>query len=468
MGQVQSWISKAIPVGVSLSNADNIDAVARHNIFSNSVRPAVETEMTEYRFGFLSLLSNQLIMMPHRVNTSFKAAHQSSSAFEFNAKAKSVSQLAVDAPSQELIQTADKVSLAYAMMINNMKQLAENKPGRYTIMATNFAEAGDSLKGLNRYDVVRQRLDALSQVAKGTAYLEEGNVIEARVNLQAGLDQLEIVKQATMTSMEFGSTYLSVDQEASITKVLLGIAETAIHDPSLDPLAVLDIFKRVMEVATTMYKASGPEWGGMFKSITRYNEIFENISQIFSSRSGKGGVPVIAGAGSSLLPFWAVDLKYSFMTGSLFAKKSVEVHEVLLIPATFVTDANSLNNPRASVTDIFASKQGGFFDSIKGKETSMSQSGEIVNLVKSAAENSVGSRRVIAPVSTKSEAEAFILKYLKQCTADDNKLKLIKPTIDKLIYVPCEIADSGVSVPVLGKVSPRSVGRLDLIKTLLI
>ena len=468
MGQVQSWISKAIPMGVSIANADNIDAVARHNIFSNSVRPAIETELTEYRFGFLSMLSNQLVMMPSRTNTSFKAAHQPSNAFEFNAKAKSVGPLAVDADGQDLMKTADKMSLAYAMMLNNMKQLAEDKPGRYTIMATNFSEAADSLKGLKKYDVVRQRLEALSQVSKGIAFMEEGNVIESRAALQAGYDMIEEVKKATMTSMDFGSTYLSVDQEVSVTKVLLGIAETALHDPSLDPLTVLDIFRRVMNVATTMYQASGPEWGGMFKSVIRYNEIFERISAVFSSRSGKAGVPITTGQGNSLLPCWAVDLKYSFTTGALFAKKSVEVHETLLVPATFVTDANSLNNPRQSVTDIFTGKQGGFFDSIKGSEKSISQSGEIGNLVKSVAENSVGTRKVIAPVSTKSEAEAFVLKYLKQCLADDNKLKLIKPTVDKLIYVPCEIADSGVTVPVLGSVAPKTAGRIDLIKTLLI
>ena len=468
MGQVKSWISKAIPTGVNISNADNIDAVARHNIFSNSVRPAIETEMTEYRFGFLSLLSNQLIMMPHRTNTSFKSAHQSANAFEFNAKAKSVAPLAVDAGSMELMQVADKVSLAYAMMINNMKQLAENKPGRYSIMATNFNEASDSLKGLKNYDVVRQRLEALSQVAKGVAFLEEGNVIESRAALQAGLDMMDAAKQATMSSMEFGSTYLSVDQEASITKVLLGIAEAALHDPTIDPLKVLDIFKRVMDSATVMYKASGPEWGGMFKSVTRYNEIFASISEIFASRSGKGGVYITSGQGGALIPFWSVDLKYSFTTGALFAKKSVEVHETLLVPASFVTDASSLNNPRQSVTDIFATKQGGFFDSLKGSEKSISESGEIGNMVKTIAQNSVGSRNVIAPVSTKSEAEAFILRYLKQCTADVNKLKLIKPTVDKLIYVPCEITDSGVSIPSLGKMAPKTVGRMDLIKNLLI
>ena len=448
MGQVKSWISKAIPTGVNISNADNIDAVARHNIFSNSVRPAIETEMTEYRFGFLSLLSNQLIVMPHRTNASFRAAHQSAKAFEFNAKAKSVAPLAVDTDGTELMRNADKMSLAYAMMINNVKQLAENKPGRYTIMASNFSEAADSLKGLKRYDVVCQRFDALGKVAKGVAYLEEGNVTESRAYLEEGVDLIESAKQATMTSMDFGSTYMAVDQEVSVAKILKGIADAAINDPSINVLEIFDVLRKVSNAAST-------------------NEVFANVLAIITSRSGTGGIPITNGQGSVLLPFWSIDLRYSFTTGTFLNKKSVEAHEPLLLPATFVTDANATNNPRNYITDIFASKPGGFFDGLKGAETSLSQSGEIKTMVQSVAENSIGNRKAVVPLSTKNEAEAFVLRYLKQCTADDNKLKLIKPTVDKLIYVPCEITDSGISFPTLGKMSPRSVGNIGLIKTLL-
>jgi DNA-directed RNA polymerase subunit RPC12/RpoP len=467
MGQVKSWISKAIPTGIAGIQSDNIDAVARHNIFSNSVRPAIETELTEYRFGFLSLLSNQLIMMPHRTNTSFRSAHQSSGAFEFNAKAKSVAPLAVDSESMELMRNADKMSMAYAMMINNMKLLSEDKPGRYDLMAANFSEAADSLAGLQRYDVVRQRFEALSEVSKGISFLEQGNAIESRVHIQSGLTMLEAVKQSTMTNMEFGSTYLAVEQESAVTKALLGIVETALHDQSINPLEILDVLKKVMDVAAVQYRSSGPEWGGAFKNVNRYIEIFNNISLIFASRAGKGGVPIAGGAGSVLLPFWHVDLRYSFVTG-LLSKKSVEVQELLLVPATFVTNPDSMVNPKTSVTDIFASRPGGIMDILKGSEKSISKSEEIGSVVGSVSDNSVGTRKAVAPVSTKNEAEALVLRYLKQCTADDSKLKLIRPTVDRLIYVPCEITDSGVSMPTLGKMSPKAVGRLDLIKTLYI
>ena len=468
MGQVKSWISKAIPTGIAGLQSDNIDAVARYNIFSNSVRPAIETELTEYRFGFLSLLSNQLIMMPHRMNTTFRPAHQSSGAFEFNAKAKSVAPLAVDSESMELMQNADKVSMAYAMMINNMKLLSEDKPGRYDLMAANFTEAAESLAGLQRYDPVRRRFEALSEVSKGISFLEQGNAIESRVHVQNGLTILESALQSTMTSMEFGSTYMAVDQEAAVARTIYNIVETALFDPSIDPLEVMDVLKKVMDAAVVQYRSSGPEWGGAFKSLNRYIEIFNNISAIFASRAGRAGIPIASGAGSALMPFWHVNLRYSFVTGTLWNKKSVDVTEVLLVPATFVTSPDSLNNPKASVTDIFASRPGGFMDFLKGSETSVSKSGDIGKVVSSVSDNAVGTRKTVAPVSTKNEAETFVLKYLKQCTADDSKLKLIKPTIDRLIYVPCEITDSGVSIPALGSISPKVIGHLEMVRKLCI
>jgi hypothetical protein len=333
-------------------------------------------------------------------------------------------------------------------------------------MTTNFNEAADALKGLKRYDVVRQRLEALGEVAKGIAFLESGNAVESRVKIQSGLELLEKAKQNTMTNMDFGSTYLAVEKEAAVTGVILNIVETALYDPSTSPLETLEILKRVMTAPTTEYKSAGTDWRGMFGSTKRFIEIFGNMSSISASRAGKDTISVAGGAGSMLMPFWSVDLRYTFVTGALFGKKSVEVREYLLVPASFVTSPESLDNPRGSITDIFASRSGGFLSGIKGSEKSISESGEIGTVIRSAADGSASGRKAIVPVSTKKEAESFVLAYLRQQTTDSSKLKLIKPTVDKLIYIPCEITDAGVSLPSLGKMAPKSVGRIETVRTL--
>ena len=42
--EIMSWLRKAIPSGVSITQSENIDPVARHNIFITNVRPNIESE----------------------------------------------------------------------------------------------------------------------------------------------------------------------------------------------------------------------------------------------------------------------------------------------------------------------------------------------------------------------------------------------------------------------------------------
>ena len=55
MAQIKSWIGKAIPGGFSLSQTDNVDPIARHNIFVNNVKPMLDVELTEYRLALNSV-----------------------------------------------------------------------------------------------------------------------------------------------------------------------------------------------------------------------------------------------------------------------------------------------------------------------------------------------------------------------------------------------------------------------------
>ena len=47
MGQIQSWIAKTIPGGFAMGSVDNVDPVARHSIYVNSVKPRVDVEINE-------------------------------------------------------------------------------------------------------------------------------------------------------------------------------------------------------------------------------------------------------------------------------------------------------------------------------------------------------------------------------------------------------------------------------------
>ena len=142
-----------------------------------------------------------------------------------------------------------------------------------------------------------------------------------------------------------------------------------------------------------------------------------------------------------------MDLQYSFTTGTLFSKKSVVVSEDLLVPATFPISGEALSNPRSGLTDIFgAAPESSIMNKLKGEESSISGGAGIGKLAQSAADNSPGSRTIILPLCTKTEAEKLVGMYLTQCSQSHSKLKLSKPSVKRLIYVPCTMS-GGVSLP---------------------
>ena len=165
-----------------------------------------------------------------------------------------------------------------------------------------------------------------------------------------------------------------------------------------------------------------------------------------------------------LYPFWDVDLKYSFTTGSLFSKKSVVVSEDLMIPATFPLSGDALSDPKRGLTDIFAAApESSIMERLKGGEQSISGGAGIGRLADSAAENGPGSRTIVLPLCTKTEAERLVSLYLDQCAKTHSKLKLSKPVVKRLVYVPCESSGNGVRLPgAFRGMEPAVVGTIGL------
>ena len=62
------------------------------------------------------------------------------------------------------------------------------------------------------------------------------------------------------------------------------------------------------------------------------------------------------------------------------------------------------------------------------------------------AEDSPGGRKVIIPLSTKREAENLVSEYLRQRTATDNKLRLSRPEVQRVIYIPVNMSN-GLHLP---------------------
>ena len=458
MGQIQSWISRTIPGGFSMAQSENVDSIARFNIFNNNVRPRVETEYSEYRFAANSLLANPLITLPFTTDNSTVPAHTSAAAFEFNARVKSIEALAVDDASKGIVSSAEEMASGYAMLINNTKLLQEDKPGRYTLMANNFTEASAAFKKIKGYGPVADRFQALAGICTGCEKLLNGDGAGSISYFENGAAQLEKVKVAANTDLNLGIMYQALEMEITQAKILSDIAGFVIRGVSADPLKVLNTIKQIMSFN---YQKTG-RWGFLLGNKDRFSEVFANLSKVLSAKSG-GTIPIVPGGGEYLIPFWNVNLKYSFQTGAAWAKKSVEVSEELLVPADFVIDAQCLDNPRSGLTDIFSIRpEKSILSGIKGTETSISDGEGIGRLSSSAAQNSPGGRRIVVPLSTEKETKKLVSDYLAVCTSQDTKLKLSSPNVRSLIYIPCDVRNGRVEVPNgFGKLVPERVRRMD-------
>ncbi len=443
MAQIQSWIGKAIPGGFALSQTDNVDPIARHNIYVNNVKPMLDVELNEYRFALNAVIASPLIVLPFSKGEPAKSNHTSTQAFEFNAKLKSLEPLAVDPENRAAVVNGENLASAYALIVNNSKLLTDTTPGRFALMSKNFSEAADSVRNCKGYEPLAARLDALSEVCEASDMVLNGDSTGCSMKAESAVSKLEAAKKEILASPRMAVMLRAVDLEISQCRTLKDTADMFNRGQSKDPLKSLELVNRL----SSLQYPRDPQWNRLLDMKEREGEIRGFVTEIVSAKNG-GSLPICSGSGDILYPFWDVDLRYSFTTGALFSKKAVEVSEDIMIPATFTLSAQALANPRHGLTDIFSNApESTIFSKIKGQEDSISGGAGIGRLADSAAMNGPGSREVVLPVSTRREAARLVELYLAQCTKSHPKLKLSSPSVKRLVYVPCGRSADGVSLP---------------------
>ena len=433
MGQIQSWISKAIPGGFSVTQQENVDPIARHNIYMNNVKPMVDLEIREYRFALTTAASSPLIVLPFNEGKPVKFNHTSTQAFEFNARLKSVEPLAVDGENRTTILEAENMTAAYALIINNSKLLTETTPGRFAMMSKNFKEASDDLARCKGFEPLASRLDALSELCTASDMVLNGDQLGCAMKSEKAIGMLEKAKKDVLMNPKLAMMIRALDIEISQGKTLKGAADGAMSGSGKDALGTLELINRISSI---QYPSVGG-WEMLNGKKDREKELIANVEGIVTARSS-GTIMICTGGGDTLYPFWDVDLKYSFTTGTMFNKKVVEVEEDILIPATFTLCAAALRNPVCALTDIFSAGGGSsMMDRISGSESSISGGAGIGRLTDSASPLSPGSRSVVVPLSTRAEAAKLIDNYMKYASSQNSKLKLSKPEVRRIVYIPC-------------------------------
>lgn len=458
MGQVRSWVNQAMPGGMSFAHSENVDSVARHNIFMTSFKPRVDMEFTSYKFGMNNLLSQNLMVMPFSVNKNLKASHTSTQAFEFGAKLNEIAPLAVSEASSAVMTEASKVTDAYALLINNTSLIQEDKPGRYLLMANNFLTAAQDFSAMKDYAPAQTRFEGLATLCNGCEKLINGDTASAYGLFQQGKAKLTESAGSIPGNMKVAIMGQAVNQEAKFADVLIELAD---YVNSMG--GSKEVFEAVRRIFTYTYPATG-NWAFLLNNHDRLGEIFTYMADAVKARSGSGTVKTASGGGDILVPFWHVNLKYSFQTGSLWKKHSVEVDEPLLIPADFVVDGSCLGSPRTAVTDVFSLKDSnGLFAGLTGKETSISNSLGLDRLINSASDGTAGGRSIVIPLSTRTEVERIAENYVQTVSKAENKLKLSNPDVEGLIYIPCTRNGNRITAPSeFGSILPKRIMNADL------
>lgn len=454
MAQVRSWIGKAVPGGMSVATNQNVDPVARYNIWTQSVKPKLDVEFGEYKFSLTSFLSNPMLVMPFTVSNKVTPKHTTERLFQFGEQLNGVSPLAVDDESQQYIKTARGLTDAYAMLANNSKLFRENKPGRYLLMVNNFNTAAQDFRDSEGYEPAAVRFEGLAAACQGCERMLDGDIPTAMGNFDSALEKLRKAKKDCITNMKVAIMGQALGTEISEVEALSETAKT-VNALGGDPLKTLSQVRRLF---TYEYPSVG-RWGPMLRDKNRLAEVFGNMKAATASTTGAEGVNIAAGPGNVLVPFWQVKLDYSFQTGSLWKKKAVEVEETLLVSADFVIDGRCLAHPADAVTDVFANvQQAGFLDRLAGNEGSISSSAGIKAAVDSVAPNSIGTRAVVVPLSTKREAELIAENYV--AGVNNPKLRLSNPDVVRLIYVPFTLEGGSFRAPDSLKLQPARVARM--------
>lgn len=474
LGNVYTWVSNAIPTGFDFAHAENVDPIARHNIFVNNVRPVLETEYGEYKFNSMNLFSNVLIVPPFRIDSSLESIDRAIDVFEFNAKIKSISQLAIDDESKNLINEVDVISIVYAYILNNLELISEDKTERFEFMSRNFSEAEEILEGNEKFLPLKKRISGLRNLSMASKHMLDGKFYNANFHAKEGIELLQNSQKNVMNNFDFAIMDQAIGKEISIGRTIIYIVNAAGLDPNKDPMNTISASENLIRILNKQENYGQGNWSSYLNNIERYEEIFNYFNLIRRAQNGEQTLRQVRGSGSVLFPFWEVNLPYSFQTGSLWMKKGIEVEEVVFVSAGFTAGERILCQPALGLTDIFRNRRyEGFFSTITGKETSISGGSPLKMIINAVSQENAGDKKVIVPLSTKREASYLVEGYIDQTMKTDRtigtKLKLNSPRIKGLFFIPGDFYSDSYKLNVdLQGLYPQMIGDMEILSKVII
>ncbi len=468
MAQVAAFVRQAVPTGLDASRSQTIDPVARLSAFNSSIRPRLVTESDQYRFACFHLLSSPLAALPFSAGAAVPDSADPAAISVFAAKIQSVSGLAVDEASRELIQRAGGLASCYQSILVASRLANGRQPERFHLIAQSFATAADAIASTGRWPPLAVRLSALSTESRAAdALLAGGRMEECTRWLGRATEELERSRTMLATAPELGYMSAAIAQELAVTRTVGAMLEIAQNSPHVAPPPMV-YAERLMGVLNWLSENTPGDWGASFRALRTREEVFRSASQLRAAQAGRGSIKVLTGGSGVYVPFWAVELPYTFETGVLWTKRGKEVPEILLVAATFPTDLASVTGMGSGrvLTDVFSASGGGrsinaYYDRVAGKQAKITDSQGVTSVLRAAAMSPIPGLPAVPPFTTHAEALRLVQRYVDGVRFSNPKiagqLKASSPRVLDLVYLPASL-NAPPAVPWLGPLSPVSLG----------
>jgi hypothetical protein len=468
MAQVTAFVRQAVPSGLDLSRSQTVDPVARLAAFNSGIRPRLATESDQYRLSCFRLLSSPLAVLPFSPGPTPPPGADPAKVSIFAAQVQSVSGLAVDDASRELVRRTGGVASCYQSLLVATRLSAGGQPERLHLISQDFQAASAAIDSAGRWPALSVRLAALAEECQAVDLLLSGRELgDARQLLGAAQDDLNRSRGLLSAAPELGYMVTAVDQELAVVRTIRSMLEMAERSPSVPPQPLI-YAQRLSGVLDWLSQNAPGDWASYFRSSRLREAVFQRAAQLRAAQAGTGGVKIASAGGGTFVPFWVVELPYTFETGVLWTKRGKEVPETLLLAATFPTDLSGLGGTQCArvLTDVFAASRGGgavneYYDRLRGRQQKISESGSLAALVQGATVYSLPGQQAIPPFTTEVEALRLVQLYVDGVRSSNPKaasqLRASSPRVVELVYVPCNLQASPL-VPWLGALSPSSLG----------
>jgi hypothetical protein len=468
MAQVTEFVRQAVPAGLDVSGSTNVDPVARLAAFNASVRPRLTTESDQYRFGCFNLLSSALAILPSSPIITPTQGLDPTKVSVFAAKVQSVSSLAVDDGSRDLIRQAAGLASCYQSLIVATKLSSGAQPERLHLISQNYSAASKAIESTGRWAPLVIRLNGLSQQCQAVdLYMTGKELGEARRLLGASAERLLHARSLLSQNPELGYMTTALDQELAIIRTVGSMVSISESSATVAPHPVV-YAQRISGILDWLSRYAPGDWAHSFRSAKLREEVFRRAAEVRAAQAGRGSVKVLWTGSGMLAPFWVVELPYTFETGMLWAKRGKEVPEILLVAASFPTDLSSLSRSGCAkfLTDVFATARSGrplneYYDRVRGAEQKISESGGLAPILQSAVAGSIPGGQAIPPLTTEAEALKLVQLYVENVRSTNAKvaaqLRASSPRVLDLVYFSTVI-QAFPPVPWLGPLSPVSLG----------